>query len=102
MSDRRVLQDAVPEIEDVRAVSEGVKDALDCGPHRLSAGDQRQRVEIALERKVLRQFLGGPGRIDGFVKAERGHASLSRISRKLTAGALWESDHRYIRMPFAK
>src|SRR5205814_5508948 len=71
MGDRRIRKDSMPEIEDVRSAGESVKDS----PRRLvelsAAGEQGQRVEIALHGKVIRKLLRRPGRIDRLVEPER-------------------------------
>src|SRR5215210_4068068 len=51
MLDRRRLLDPMAEIEDVGTVGECVKDATRRKVQRLAAGNQRQRVEIALNWK---------------------------------------------------
>ena len=58
---------------------------------RLAAGEQRQRIEIALHRQILRQLLRGPERIDRLVEAERVDPGLARISGELAARAFRES-----------
>ena len=54
MGDRRLLENAVPEIEDVRTVGERVKDETHCSVHLVVAREQRQWIEIALHRKAAR------------------------------------------------
>src|SRR5690348_4938462 len=99
MGDRRFLQDAVPEIEDVRAAVKRVKDSPHSILQSIAAGKQGQRVEIALKRHVLRKLACGPGGIDGLVEADRVNAALSRIGRELAARALWKADDWNARMP---
>ena len=48
MRDRRFRQDAVTEVENERAVAERFEDGVDRTVERRSAGQQRQRIEIAL------------------------------------------------------
>jgi hypothetical protein len=71
MRDRRVGQDAVAEIEHMRALGESGKDPVDRGVERRAAGDQRERIEIALHRQVRGQRGMRPDRIDGLVDADR-------------------------------
>jgi len=99
MLDRRILEDAVPEIEDVRAAGEGVKDSCDSRLQFLASGDQRKRIEIALQREVVREFLRGPQRVDGLVEADRIDARFARIGRKRSARALGEADNRDFGVP---
>jgi hypothetical protein len=49
MSDRRILQDSVPEVEDVWTLGESVKGSPDRALQRVSAGEERQRIDIALD-----------------------------------------------------
>ena len=64
----------------------------------VAAGDQRERIEIALDRQASRAIrLRRPDRIDRLVEADRIDPGLARISRKLAAGALGEADDRNAR-----
>ena len=80
MLNRRVLQDAVPEIEDVRPPGESVKDAFSGTVERRAAGNQRKRVEIALHRQRRRQFFRRPDGIDRLIEPKRRNVCLARIS----------------------
>src|SRR5947208_5718204 len=80
VGDRRVLKNAVAQVEDVRATSECVKDALDRRAQSLAAREQRQWVEVALERQPLGQMLRCPCRIDRLVQTECGDSRLPRVS----------------------
>ena len=102
MGDRRFLQDAVPEIEDVRTPGEGVKDSL----HRAIAVPRRRRAAPAGSR------LPWTGRSSGSSFAAqtgstvssrpmRVDAGLARISGELAARALGKADHRHVGMPLA-
>src|SRR3954449_1428479 len=95
MGDRRVLLDAVPEIEDVRATGEGVKDALHRNLELPASRDQRQGVEIALQRQAFRQLFRCPDRVYRLVQPDRVNARLARVSRKLASRALGETDDRH-------
>src|SRR5438067_24162 len=99
MDNRRVLQDSVPEIEDVRAVGERVKDALRGTVQCLSSGEKCQRIEVALNRERFRQLLRGPYGIDRFVEPDRVDHRFARISTKLAAGALGKADDWHLGMP---
>ncbi len=99
MRDRRVGQDAVAEIEDMRPVGEGGKDPVDrgierrrrrrsaradrdCpGPAGPSAGRRAPRPDRPFRRRPIASTPG-----------------LARISGELAAGALGEADHRHVRM----
>ena len=89
--------DAVTEIHDVRAACQCREDAADRVVELLAALDQRQRIEIALQRQPLRQPLRRPDRIDRLVETERIHPSLARVGRQLFARAFGKADHRQVR-----
>ena len=57
MLDRRVRRDAMAEIEDVRAAAHRGKDRVDALVERLPAGDEAERIEIALQRRRRRNEL---------------------------------------------
>ena len=59
MLEGRFRQDAMTEIEDMRAGLESLEDALDVLVESGSAGDQRQRVEIALQGVAFGQRRDG-------------------------------------------
>src|SRR5262245_1471864 len=50
MGDRCLRQDAVTEIEDERPLGKNVEDIVDRAVERCTAGDKRQRIEVALHR----------------------------------------------------
>src|SRR5271166_6131143 len=58
MLDRRLRQDAVAKIENMRACPESFEHAIDALIESSAARDQRQRIEIALQRDWSRQSLG--------------------------------------------
>ncbi len=102
MLNRRVLKDAVPEIEDVRAAGEGVKEPTKGSFHCAAARNQRQRIEIALDGKAFRENLRRPNRVNGLVNADRRDSSLARISAKLATCAFRKADDRDLRVTLAK
>ena len=55
MRDRGFRHDAVAEIEDVRASAHRRKNRVDAALQRLAAGDEGERVEVALRGEGLRQ-----------------------------------------------
>src|SRR5205085_10488114 len=89
---------AMPEIEDVRTPGEGVKDLRNRRAQAFAAGDQRKRVEIALDRQLRGQLPGRPARIDRLVEPNRAHSGLACISDQLAARAFWKTDHRHRRV----
>ena len=71
MGDRRVGHDTMAEIEDMGARPESRKDAIDRNIKRFTAGDERERVEIALHWQMWRQRGIGPSGIDRLVESDR-------------------------------
>ena len=59
------------EIEDMGAGREALEDAVDLRVEPRAAGDQRQRIEIALQREPLGQGGDGGPRLDRRVEADR-------------------------------
>ncbi len=53
MGDRSILQDTVPEVEDMGALGKGRKDAPGGLFHRLATGNQYQRIEVSLNGQIL-------------------------------------------------
>src|SRR5208282_6044260 len=71
MLEGRLRQDAMAEIEDMRAGLESLEDALDVLVETGAAGDQRQRVEIALQGEAFGQRGDGDPWLDARVEADR-------------------------------
>ena len=81
----------MPEVEDVGPGGEGVKDALDRVAQRLAAGDQRERIEIALHGQVGGQLAIGPHRIDRLVEPDGIDPRLGGIGAQSCRRRPWES-----------
>src|SRR6476620_3361107 len=90
VSNGRILKNAVPEIEDVRSVAEGVKDATDDRFEDFPASNERKGIKIALERKIRGELPCGPKGIDGLIEADCINASLPGVGAKLPARAFWK------------
>ena len=71
MRDRRLRQDAVAEIEDERPAGERLQYRIDGAVERLAAGQQRQRIEIALHRPAALDAARARIKIDHPVEADR-------------------------------
>ena len=71
MLDRRFRQDAVAEIENMRAPLKAAQHALDLFVEAPSARNEREGIEIALERDPLGQSGDGGSGIGGGVEANR-------------------------------
>ena len=92
MRDRRVLQDAVPEIEDVRAPGERVKDALDRdsqAPRRRRSARAGRDCPAPAGRRG--SSLRRPDRIDRLVEADRVDSGFARIGARACRRRPWES-----------
>src|SRR3546814_12297917 len=92
--DRGVGHDAMAEVEDMGTIGERRKDAVDRRIERAAPRDERERIEIALDRKMRRQGGVGPGRIDRLVDPDRIDAGLIGIGAQLAPGALRKADDR--------
>ncbi len=71
MRDRRLRQDAVAEIEDEWAARQRRQDVVDVAVERRAAGEQRQRIEIALHRHARLELLARERAVDRPVEADR-------------------------------
>src|SRR5690242_8330233 len=79
MLGRGLGNDAMAEIEDEGTAAEAMQQPGDALPHRDTAGDEQQRVEIALHRPQPPLHLLRGGVRDGRVEADRGHLRLGEI-----------------------
>src|SRR3954468_18771422 len=95
--DRCLRQDAVPEIEDVRASAHRLQDMIGPPGQRLASGDQRQRIQIALGRHMsgkTRQHVHGIERpVEGKPVADAG----SREAMEMRTAAAHEDDDLRLR-----
>ena len=87
MRDRRLRQDAVAEIEDQRALGEVLQDVVDRAVERGAAGEQHQRVEIALHGDAALHVRAHERRLRGPVDADRVDRHLRRDSASSEAPA---------------
>src|SRR5688500_7735674 len=79
IGDGCLLADSVPEVENVGAVSKRLENVLRLALQLGSAGEQEQRIEIALHRHPGWKLARGPQRIDCLVEADRIDAGFPRI-----------------------
>src|SRR5215212_626552 len=68
---RRFRHHAVAEVEDVRPAAGRFENAVDAPVQSLAAGDEGERVEVALGRHPLRQGRQQDRRVEGPVEGER-------------------------------
>jgi hypothetical protein len=92
MLNRRFGQDAVAEIENMRAALKAAQHPLDLFVEAASARNQRQRIKIALERYPLGQSGDGGSGISGGVEANRVDTSEASEFGKLRPGAARKGD----------
>ena len=96
MFDRGELADAMTEVEHMRTPGESFEHADSLRFELGRAGKQQQRIEIALDRHILRQAARGPQRIDRLIHAERIDPGFAGIGGKLFARAFGKADDRQI------
>src|ERR1700733_431510 len=92
MLDRRFGHDAMTKIENVRAALKVAQHALDFLVEAPPARDQRQRIEITLERQPLRQRSDGGFGLRGRVEADRVDSGEASEFGKLSPRAAWKGD----------
>ena len=61
MRNRRCGQNAMAEIKDQRSAGERRQHVIDFAVERRAAGEQRQRIDIALHRGTRLQHIAGDG-----------------------------------------
>ena len=97
MRDRGFRLDAVAEIEDQPALRVIRQHVVDRAIERGAAGDQRQRIEIALHRDAVLHALADQRRLGRPVDADGIDAGCLDISRQQRAGASGKADDLRIR-----
>src|SRR5690349_19043285 len=102
MGDRRVLQNSVPEIENVRTAGECVKDSAHGQVQLFAAGNHREWVEVALNGQIGWELLRCPNRIDRLIEADRVHCGFAGVSGELAASALGKADDGDVRAPLTQ
>src|ERR1700730_6744248 len=98
MWNRRVRQDAVAEVENMRPPPEGRKDMAHPSLKRRAAGGERQGIEIALQHQTSIECFRGPSRIDGAVEPNRIDAGACREIEQMVACAFRKTDHAGVLM----
>src|SRR5271155_2103397 len=98
MFDRGLRQNPMAEVEDMRPSLERRKDAPYARLELRPAGDQRQRIEIALDNDASRNIARSPKRIDRAVKPKSFSARLVCESGEPGADASRKGDHFRVSM----
>src|SRR5262249_20327396 len=80
MLDRGFGEDAVPEIEDERAIDKGLQNVLDLTVERRPSYEQGHRVEITLDRDVSRDLVAREAAVDRPVEADGMNRNLLDVS----------------------
>ena len=93
MGDRRFRHDAMAEIEDERPARERLQNRVNGAIERRPAGDQHQRIEIALHRHAALHPLAHKTAIHHPIEADRIDRELLDIARQQRAGAARKADH---------
>src|SRR5262249_52368142 len=97
MGDRSFRQNAVAEVEDQPALRVVRQHIVDRAIERRAAGDQRQRIEIALDGDARLHALADEGRLGSPVDADSIDAGCLDIDWKLRRGATGEADDLRVR-----
>src|SRR5687768_4030743 len=92
MSDRRVRQDAVAEVENERPAGERGKNRIDTAVERRASGSQRQRIEIALHRTAALDFIAREIKIDHPIKAHSIDFNVLDVAFQVASGAARKTD----------
>ena len=94
MSDRGLGQNAMAEIENMGAARKAAQHPIDLLVEAPSACNQRQRIEIALERQPVGQSGDGRFGLCGGVETDRVDFGESAEFGELRAGAARKGDQR--------
>src|SRR5262249_43759060 len=90
--DGRLRQDAVSQVEDKRALREYLENAVDRAVERSAAGDQRQRIEVALHRYAPLDLVPHKYRIDGRIETHGVDRHVLHVAQQCAADPARKSD----------
>jgi hypothetical protein len=99
MSDRRIRQNAVAEIENKRSSRKGLQNRLDCSIECISANQQRERIKVTLHRPMSLNVLAGETRFDHPIETDRVDRDSVEIACQLGSGPARKSDDLCVRNP---
>src|SRR5262249_43201557 len=97
MRDRRLGKDPMAEIEDEGAVGEGLEHGVDRAIERRPAGQERERIEVALNGDATLDMLARKRPVDAPIEADRIHRNRVYVARQLGPGAPRKPDHLRVR-----
>src|SRR5262249_10974515 len=92
MLDRGFRKNAVPQIEDERAIGKRLENVLDLTVEHRSSNEQDHRVEITLDRDVSRDLVAREAAVDRPVEADGLNRNLLDVSRQGRADATGKAD----------
>ena len=92
VSDRRVGQDAVAEVEDERRPGERFENRIDAVVERGTAGAQRQRIEIALHRTPALDLIARETQINHPIQTDSIDFNVLDVAFQIAAGTARKPD----------
>src|SRR6185437_5703255 len=92
MRDRRLGQDAVPEVEDEASARKRLKHRIDRTVERAAAGEQHQRIEIALHGPPALDLIASEDPIDHPIQPDGVDRHLLNITPQRRAGSTRKAD----------
>src|SRR5262249_61366870 len=99
MGDRGLRHDAVPEIEDEWAAAKGFDYRVDRTVERGPADDERERIEIALDRQARLNAILSKFAIDHPVEPDRVYCGTFPLTGNHRAGSPREANDLYALRP---
>lgn len=99
MIGRSLRDDAVAQIENERSTTQRIENVMDLPPHFVTAGNQQQRIEIALKTTRTLQPIPCPDWRHRRVEAQAVDSGRPKIGLRHRTGATRKADHRYSREP---
>src|SRR5258708_5771388 len=97
MRDRGLRHDAVAEIEDKRPIRKCLEYLVDGAVERGTAGDQHQRIEVALHGDARLDLIARKGEVGHPIETHTVDRDLLHITQKARAYAARKSDHFCVR-----
>lgn len=82
----------MPQVEDQSVIAQPIEDSVNRGVHRFTAGNQMQRIEVALNGNQRLDFVPNEIKRGLPVDTDGVDASLANEGRQMATSSLWRSD----------
>lgn len=82
----------MPQVEDQSVIAQPIEDSVNRGVHPLTAGNQMQRIKVALNGNQRLDFVPNEIKRGLPVDTDGVDASLANEGRQMATSSLWRSD----------